>query len=67
MAARSFASASGPAFNWEDPLAAKNLYTEEELAIGETAERYCQERMLPRVLRKRPCRHLHHIAGASQY
>lgn len=51
MAARSFASASKTAFDWEDPLASKNLLTEEELAIGETAERYCQERMLPRVLR----------------
>lgn len=50
-AARTFASASGPTFNWEDPLASKNLFTEEEIAIGETAERYCQERMLPRVLR----------------
>ncbi|KAK3191975.1 hypothetical protein K4F52_002018 [Lecanicillium sp. MT-2017a] len=49
-ATRTFASASGPTFNWEDPLASKNLFTEEELAIGETAERYCQERMLPRVL-----------------
>ena len=38
-------------FNWEDPLASNNLLTEEELAIAETAERYCQERMLPRVLR----------------
>lgn len=51
-AARTFASASdGPVFNWEDPLNAKNLLTEEEVAISETAERYCQERMLPRVLR----------------
>ncbi|KXH41579.1 acyl-CoA dehydrogenase domain-containing protein [Colletotrichum salicis] len=50
-AARTFASASdGPVFNWEDPLNAKNLLTEEEVAISETAERYCQERMLPRVL-----------------
>ena len=38
------------AFNWEDPLGASNLYTEEELAIQETAKAYCQERMLPRVL-----------------
>lgn len=53
-ATRTFASASGPTFNWEDPLASKNLFTEEELAIGETAERYCQERMLPRVLRMLP-------------
>ncbi len=37
-------------FNWEDPLGASNLFTEEELAIQETARSYCQERMLPRVL-----------------
>ncbi|KFH48179.1 Glutaryl-CoA dehydrogenase-like protein [Hapsidospora chrysogenum ATCC 11550] len=51
VAVRGFASASpGNAFNWEDPLGSKNLLTEEELAIGETAERYCQERLAPRVL-----------------
>ncbi|PTB77641.1 hypothetical protein M440DRAFT_1390917 [Trichoderma longibrachiatum ATCC 18648] len=44
-AARSYAT-----FNWEDPLNAKNLFTEDELAIAETAERYCQERLQPRVL-----------------
>jgi glutaryl-CoA dehydrogenase len=38
------------AFDWTDPLDAKSLFTEEELAISETAESYCQERMLPRVL-----------------
>jgi glutaryl-CoA dehydrogenase len=37
-------------FDWKDPLGAANNYTEEELAIAETAESYCQERMLPRVL-----------------
>ena len=37
-------------FNWEDPLDSANLYTEDELAIQETARSYCQERMLPRVL-----------------
>ncbi|KAF2240769.1 glutaryl-CoA dehydrogenase mitochondrial precursor [Trematosphaeria pertusa] len=37
-------------FDWKDPLGANNLFTEEELAIAETAESYCQERMLPRVL-----------------
>jgi glutaryl-CoA dehydrogenase len=42
--------ASSIAFNWEDPLAAAELYTEEELAIQETARQYCQERLLPRVL-----------------
>ena len=40
------------AFNWEDPLGASNFYTDEELAIDETAKSYCQERMLPRVLGK---------------
>ncbi|KAF2640252.1 glutaryl-CoA dehydrogenase-like protein [Massarina eburnea CBS 473.64] len=38
------------AFDWKDPLGASNLYTEDEIAIAETAESYCQERMLPRVL-----------------
>ncbi|KAI9881210.1 MAG: hypothetical protein M1830_007188 [Pleopsidium flavum] len=43
--------ASTPAaFNWEDPLDSACLFTEEELAIQETAKSYCQERMLPRVL-----------------
>lgn len=39
-------------FNWEDPLAASELYTDEELAIRDTARQYCQERLLPRVLGK---------------
>ena len=38
------------AFDWKDPLGASNMYTEDELAIAETAESYCQERLLPRVL-----------------
>ncbi|KAL8761424.1 MAG: hypothetical protein Q9184_002446 [Pyrenodesmia sp. 2 TL-2023] len=38
------------AFNWGDPLDSDNLFTEEELAIRDTAKSYCQERMLPRVL-----------------
>lgn len=46
---RRYAHAPVP-FDWKDPLGASNLYTEEELAIAETAESYCQERMLPRVL-----------------
>ena len=37
-------------FDWKDPLNAASLLTEEEQAISETAEAYCQERMLPRVL-----------------
>ena len=38
------------ALNWEDPLDSASLFTEEELAISETANAYCQERMFPRVL-----------------
>jgi glutaryl-CoA dehydrogenase len=52
-AARTYTSASQPAqFTWEDPLGSKNLLTEEELAVSETAERYSQEHLLPRVLRE---------------
>ncbi|CAG9941241.1 unnamed protein product [Clonostachys rosea f. rosea IK726] len=50
QASRRFASATGPQFSWEDPLNAKSLLTEDEIAIAETAERYCQERLQPRVL-----------------
>jgi glutaryl-CoA dehydrogenase len=42
--------ASSATFNWEDPLATSELYTEEELAIQDTARQYCQEQLLPRVL-----------------
>ena len=37
-------------FDWQDPLSSNTLFTEEELAIQETAKSYCQERLLPRVL-----------------
>ncbi|CRG83004.1 glutaryl-CoA dehydrogenase [Talaromyces islandicus] len=43
-------ASSVAAFNWEDPLAASELFTEEELAIQDTARQYCQERLQPRVL-----------------
>lgn len=53
--ARRFASATSNAvFNWEDPLASRNLLTEDELAISDTAEKYCQEHLAPRVLRMYP-------------
>lgn len=49
---RSFAAATEAArFDWEDPLATANLLTEEEISVSETAERYCQEHLLPRVTR----------------
>lgn len=47
-----FASSStSPVFDWSDPLMSNALLTEEELAIADTAERYCQGHLLPRVLR----------------
>lgn len=49
---RTYAAAAAPAFDWQDPLSSKSLLTEEEQAISETAERYCQEQLAPRVLRK---------------
>lgn len=53
VAVRSYAAHATPQpFDWQDPLNAHNLLTEEEIAISETAESYCQERMLPRVLRE---------------
>lgn len=52
-ASRGYAAHATPQkFDWQDPLNAKSLFTEEEIAISETAEAYCQERMLPRVLRR---------------
>ncbi|KAF1984456.1 acyl-CoA dehydrogenase NM domain-like protein [Aulographum hederae CBS 113979] len=48
-APRRFAHAPAT-FDWKDPLQASNLFTDEEMSIAETAESYCQERMLPRVL-----------------
>lgn len=42
--------ASSAVFKWEDPLAAEELYTAEELAIQDTARQYCQDRLMPRVL-----------------
>jgi glutaryl-CoA dehydrogenase len=43
-------ASSTATYNWEDPLAASELFTEEELAIQDTARQYCQERLMPRVL-----------------
>ncbi|KAJ4483505.1 acyl-CoA dehydrogenase domain-containing protein [Lentinula aciculospora] len=37
-------------FDWEDPLNMDSLLTEEEKAIRESANAYCQEQLMPRVL-----------------
>jgi glutaryl-CoA dehydrogenase len=42
--------ASSAVFNWEDPLQAAELFTEEELAVQDTARQYCQDKLMPRVL-----------------
>jgi glutaryl-CoA dehydrogenase len=39
-----------PAFNFEDPLNYKSLLTEEELGIQDSVRKYCQEKLMPRVL-----------------
>ncbi|KAF3897608.1 Glutaryl-CoA dehydrogenase [Trichophyton interdigitale] len=41
---------SAASFKWTDPLDAESLYTADELAIQDTARRYCQEQLAPRVL-----------------
>jgi glutaryl-CoA dehydrogenase len=37
-------------FQWEDPLNLASLLTEEEQMVSDTAESYCQEQLMPRVL-----------------
>jgi glutaryl-CoA dehydrogenase len=49
VAMRSRCASTYTSFDWKDPLGSNNMFTEEELAIAETAESYCQERLLPRV------------------
>ncbi|KAJ4487315.1 acyl-CoA dehydrogenase domain-containing protein [Lentinula edodes] len=37
-------------FDWEDPLNMDSLLTDEEKAIRDSANAYCQEKLMPRVL-----------------
>lgn len=46
-------------FQWDDPLNSQSLYTEEELAVQETARSYCQEQLMPRVLEAYRKEHYH--------
>merc|ERR1711988_885724 len=39
-----------PAFDWKDPLNLESRLTEEEILVRDTAQKYCQENLLPRVL-----------------
>lgn len=47
---RRSAHSAAASFRWTDPLDAESLYTADELAIQDTARRYCQEQLAPRVL-----------------
>lgn len=54
-ATRTFASQIGSTpskYQWNDPLASNNLFTEDELAVSESAESYCQDQLVPRILGK---------------
>lgn len=44
------ANAKLASFNWEDPLLFNNLLTEEEQMVRDSAHRYCQDKLMPRVL-----------------
>jgi glutaryl-CoA dehydrogenase len=38
-------------FDWKDPLNLESLLTEEEISIRDVAHQYCQQKLLPRVIR----------------
>ncbi|TRZ67506.1 MAG: acyl-CoA dehydrogenase [Rhodocyclaceae bacterium] len=43
-------STNKASFNWKDPLLLEQQLSEEERMVRHTAERYCQDRLAPRVL-----------------
>ena len=38
-------------FNWEDPFLLEDQLTEEERMVRETASAYCQDRLMPRIIK----------------
>src|SRR5580704_4513268 len=48
--AKPSASASDPAFDWQDPLDLEGELTDEERMVRQTARGYAQDRLAPRVL-----------------
>ncbi len=42
--------ATRPAFQWDDPLLLNDRLTDEERMVRNSAQTYCQEKLLPRVL-----------------
>uniref|UniRef100_A0A8C3EFI8 Glutaryl-CoA dehydrogenase, mitochondrial n=1 Tax=Corvus moneduloides TaxID=1196302 RepID=A0A8C3EFI8_CORMO len=41
---------AAPPFDWQDPLGLEGLLSAEERLLRDTTRKYCQERLLPRVL-----------------
>lgn len=41
---------SKPTFKWDDPLLFSDQLTDEERMIRDTARRYCQDKLMPRIL-----------------
>ncbi len=48
-----------PQFNWQDPFHFSAMLTEEERLIAQTAQQYCQERLMPRILEANRHEHFH--------
>jgi glutaryl-CoA dehydrogenase len=46
-------------FNWEDPLSLDSLLSEEERLMRDAARQYCQEKLMPRVLKANRNEHFH--------
>ena len=42
---------ASPPFKWEDPFLLDDLLTDEERMVKESAHQFCQERLMPRVLK----------------
>lgn len=49
LATRAASSSKFVAFDWEDAFNLKGQLTDEELMVQDTAHKYCQEKLLPRV------------------
>jgi len=44
-------SGLGPKFDWKDPLNLESRLTDEEKMVRDTARDYCQDKLMPRILR----------------
>jgi glutaryl-CoA dehydrogenase len=41
---------SKPTFKWDDPFLLNDQLTDEERMIRDTARKYCQDKLMPRIL-----------------